>query len=138
MSNDLNLCQFIGRLGKDPEMRHMPSGDAIASFSLAVGSNWKDRNSGERVESTEWINVTMFGKVAEIAGEFLVKGKQVYISGRLKTEKWQDKEGNDKYTTKVIADQLQLLGSKSDGEAPPHREKAKPKADEYDDSDIPF
>lgn len=116
MSNDLNQCQFIGRLGKDPEVRYMPSGKAIATFSLAVGSSWKD-NQGEKQESTEWVNVTAFDKLGEICGEYLEKGKQVFISGRLKTEKYE-KDGQTRYITKVIAERMQMLGGRSDAEAP--------------------
>lgn len=93
MANDLNQCSFIGRLGADVEMRYMPSGDAVASFSIAVGSQWKDKASGEKRESVEWVNITAFGKLGEICGEYLRKGSQVYVSGRLKTEKYQAKDG---------------------------------------------
>lgn len=116
MSNDLNSCSFIGRLGKDPEVRYAPSGDAIASFSIAVGSQWKDKN-GEKQEATEWVNVTAFGKLGEICGEYLKKGSQIFLSGRMKTEKWQDKDGHDRYSTKIIADKMQMLGSKSEHQA---------------------
>lgn len=137
MSNDLNQCNFIGRLGKDPEVRYAPSGDAIASFSLAVGSQWKDK-SGEKQELTEWVNVSAFGKLGEICGKYLTKGSQVFVSGRMKTEKWTDKEGKDRYTTKIIADRMQMLGGRSE-----EKTLAKPAARSssgFDDieSDIPF
>lgn len=117
MANDLNQCNFIGRLGKEPEVRYMPNGKAVASLSIAVGSSWKDAN-GERQEATEWVNVAAFDKLGEICGEYLKKGSQVFISGRLKTEKYQ-KDGQDRYITKVIADRMQMLGGKSDGQAAP-------------------
>ena len=116
--SDLNQCQFIGRLGRDPETRYMTNGKAVASFSIAVGSQWKNKD-GEKQESTEWVNITAFDKLAEICGEYLKKGSQVFIGGRMKTEKYQDKEtGADRYSTKIIADTMQMLGGKSqvDGE----------------------
>lgn len=117
MSNDLNQCTFIGRLSRDPESRYMPNGDAVTSFSLAVGSTWKDKTSGEKKESTEWVNVTAFGKLGEIIGKYCLKGSQIWIQGRMKTDKYQDKEsGADRYATKIIADKMQLLGSKGQGE----------------------
>ena len=137
MSNDLNLCQFIGRLGKDPELRYMPSGDPVANFSIAVGSQWKDKSSGEKKESTEWVRIAAFGKLAEIIGEYCTKGKQVYVAGRMQTRKWEDKDGVTKYSTEVIADRLQLLGSKSDGERAQQREAQKP-ADDFESDSIPF
>lgn len=135
MANDLNQCNFIGRLGKDPETRYMPAGDAVTNFSLAVG--WKSKDK----EGTEWINVTAFGKLAEICGQYLKKGSQVFISGRFKTEKYQDKDGIDRYSTKIVADQMQMLGGKSDnaGEAPASKPRPAraPAADDMD-SEIPF
>ena len=113
MANDLNQCNFIGRLGKDVDMRYMPSGEAVASFSLAVGSQWKDKQ-GEKQESTEWVNVTAFGKTGEICGQYLKKGSQVFVTGRMKTEKWTDKDGADRYTTKIICDRMQMIGGKSE------------------------
>lgn len=107
------MCCFIGRLGRDVDMRYQPSGDAIASFSIAVGSTWKDK-SGAKQESTEWVNVTAFGKLGEVCGQYLKKGSQVFVSGRMKTDKYQDKEGVDRYITKIIADRMQMLGSRDD------------------------
>lgn len=114
MSNDLNQCTFIGRLGADVEMRFMTSGDAVASFSIAVGSQWKDKTSGEKQESVEWVNVTAFGKLAEICGKYLKKGSQIYLSGRMKTDKYE-KDGITRYSTKIIADTMQMLGAKHEG-----------------------
>lgn len=121
MANDLNRCEFIGRLGKDPELRYSASGDAIANFSIACGYKGKEK------EGTEWIRITAFGKLAGICGDYLRKGSQVYIAGRMTTRKWQNKDGVDQYTTEVIADQMQMLGGKSEQSAPP----ASPKQDAY-------
>ena len=111
MSNDLNRCEFIGRLGKDPEIRFTASGEAICNFSIAVGWKTKDK------DGTEWVRVTSFGKLAGICGDYLKKGSQVFIAGRMTTRKWANKDGVDQYTTEVVADQMQMLGGKSD--APP-------------------
>jgi single-strand DNA-binding protein len=108
MANDLNRCEFIGRLGKDPEIRYSTSGDAIANFSIACG--WKSKEK----ESTEWVRITAFGKLAGICGDYLKKGSQVYVAGRMTTRKWQNKDGVDQYTTEVVADQMQMLGGKSE------------------------
>jgi single-strand DNA-binding protein len=120
MSNDLNYCSFIGRLGADPETRYSPNGDAVASFRIAVGSTWRDKSSGEKRESTEWVSITAFGKLGEIVGEYCKKGGQVFVSGRMKTDKYTDKEGVERYSTKIIADKMQLLGGKRDGDSAPH------------------
>lgn len=112
----VNKVILIGNLGRDPEIRYMPSGDAMANISLATTENWKDKN-GEKQEKTEWHRVVMFGKVAEIAGEYLKKGSPVYFEGRIQTRKWTDKEGQDRYTTEVVADRMQMLGSRSGGSA---------------------
>ncbi len=108
----VNKVIIIGNLGKDPEMKYMPSGDAICNFSVATTDSWKDKN-GEKQEKTEWHRISMFGKLAEIAGKYLKKGSQVYIEGRLQTRKWQDKEGKDQYTTEIVADRMQMLGARS-------------------------
>ena len=117
----VNKVILIGNLGRDPEVRYMPSGDAVANISIATTETWKDKN-GEKQEKTEWHRVAMFGKTAEIAGEYLKKGSQVYIEGRLETRKWTDKEGHERYTTEIRADRMQMLGSRSGGSermAPP-------------------
>lgn len=108
----VNKVILIGNLGKDPEVRYMPSGEAIANISVATTDSWKDK-SGEKQEKTEWHRVSFFGKLAEIVGEYLKKGSQVYVEGRLQTRKWQDKEGQDKYTTEIVADRMQMLGGRS-------------------------
>ncbi len=110
----VNKVILVGNLGKDPETRYMPEGGAITNITLATTSTWKDKTSGDKKEETEWHRVAFFGRLAEIAGEYLKKGSPVYVEGRIKTRKWQDKEGNDRYTTEVIADSMQLLGSKRD------------------------
>ena len=120
----VNKVILIGNLGRDPEVRYMPSGDAVANISIATTETWKDKN-GEKQEKTEWHRVAMFGKTAEIAGEYLKKGSQVYIEGRLETRKWTDKEGQERYTTEIRADRMQMLGSRSGGSermAPPEDE----------------
>lgn len=112
----VNKVILIGNLGRDPEVRYMPSGDAMVNLSLATTDNWRDK-SGEKQEKTEWHRVVMFGKVAEIAGEYLKKGSQAYFEGRLQTRKWTDKEGQERYTTEIVADRMQMLGSRSGGSA---------------------
>lgn len=108
----VNKAIIIGNLGKDPEMRYMPSGDAICNFSVATTDSWKGKD-GEKQEKTEWHQISMFGKLAEVAGKYLKKGSQVYIEGRLQTRKWQDKEGKDQYTTEIVADRMQMLSGGS-------------------------
>ena len=112
----INKVIIIGNLGKDPEVRYIPSGGAIANITVATTDTWKDKATGEKKEATEWHRISFFGKLAEIAGQYLKKGSQVYIEGKLRTRKWQDKEGHDRYTTEIIADVMQMLGSRS-GEA---------------------
>jgi len=107
----VNKVILVGNLGRDPESRYMPDGGAIVNVSIATTDTWKDKN-GEKQEKTEWHRVVFFGKLAEIAGEYLKKGSQVYVEGRLQTRKWQDKEGQDKYTTEIIANAMQMLGSR--------------------------
>lgn len=107
----VNKVILIGTLGKDPEIRYTPSKDAVASFSIATSDSWKDKN-GQKQERTEWHNIVMYRKLAEIAGEYLKKGRPVYIEGRLQTRKWQTKEGQDRYTTEIIADSMQMLGGR--------------------------
>ena len=156
----VNKCIFIGNLGRDPEIRYMPSGDAMANFSIACTENFKGK-SGEKQERTEWVRIVMFGKQAEIAGEYLKKGSSVFIEGRLQTRKWQNKEGQDQYTTEIVAERMQMLGGRSGGSssydtpdqdggasyAPPQREqnsapasRPAPSANPIDDidDDIPF
>jgi single-strand DNA-binding protein len=108
----VNKVILLGNLGRDPELRFMPNGDAVCNFSIATTDSWKDK-AGEKQERTEWHNIVMYRKLAEIAGEYLKKGSSIYIEGRLQTRKWQTKEGQDRYTTEVIADSMQMLGGRS-------------------------
>lgn len=148
----VNKVILVGNLGKDPEVRYSQGGDAMCNFSLATTESWKDKASGERKELTEWHRVSFFGKLAEIAGQYLKKGSQVYIEGSLRTRKWTDKEGNERYTTEVRGDELKMLGARPQGQgdsgasdypsqldsqgAPPAH-KHKPSFDDLGD-DIPF
>ena len=141
MASDLNQCNFIGRLGRDPEVRYLASGDAVANFSIAVGWKTKDK------DGVEWVPITAFGKLGEICGQYLRKSSQVFISGRFKVEKYTDKDGNERYSTKIVADQMQMLGGKpgnnsqdDDGVAPaPRQQRSKQAPDFQDDGgDIPF
>ncbi len=115
MARGINKVILIGNLGQDPETRAMPSGSSVTNLRIATSESWKDKQSGEMKERTEWHSVAMFGRLAEIAGEYLRKGSQVYIEGSLRTRKWQDKQGNDRYTTEIIADEMQMLGARGGG-----------------------
>ncbi len=110
----VNKVILVGNLGRDPEVRYTPEGSAICNVSIATTSNWKDKATGERREETEWHRVVFYNRLAEIAGEYLRKGRPVYVEGRLKTRKWQNKEGVDQYTTEVVADQMQMLGGRGE------------------------
>ena len=143
----------VGNLGKDPEIRYTQGGDAIANFSIACTESWKDKQTGEKKEMTEWVRITVFGKLAEICGQYLKKGSQVYIEGSLRTRKWTDKDGQERYTTEIRCDDMKMLGSRQGGgsqggdsgydqptdynPAPP-KNKPKPSFDDLGDSDIPF
>lgn len=118
MARGVNKVILIGNLGRDPEVRYSPNGQAIANVTIATSESWKDKNSGEKQERTEWHRVVFFGRLAEIAGEYLKKGAQVYIEGRLQTRKWQDKDGQDRYTTEIVALDMQMLGPRSGGGVP--------------------
>jgi len=118
MARGINKVILVGNLGKDPEVRYSPSGQAVANVTLATSESWKDKNTGEKQERTEWHRVVFFGRLAEIAGEYLKKGAQIYVEGRLQTRKWQDKEGQDRYTTEIVANEMQMLGSRSGAGAP--------------------
>jgi single-strand DNA-binding protein len=114
----VNKVILVGNLGRDPETRYSPDGAAITNVSVATTSQWKDKNTGEKREETEWHRVAFFGRLAEIAGEYLKKGSQVYVEGKLRTRKWQDKDGQDRYTTEIVADAMQMLGSRGGAGAP--------------------
>ena len=117
MARGVNKVIIVGTLGKDPETRYMPSGSAVTNLRLATNEQWKDKQTGEQQERTEWHSIAMFGRLAEIAAEYLRKGSQVYIEGKLRTRKWQDKEGKDRYSTEIVADEMQMLGGKGGGAA---------------------
>ncbi|CAM3371000.1 MULTISPECIES: single-stranded DNA-binding protein [Cupriavidus] len=108
----VNKVILVGNLGADPEVRYMPSGDAVANIRIATTDRYKDKQSGEMKEATEWHRISFFGKLAEIAGQYLKKGSSVYIEGRIRTRKWQDQSGQDKYSTEIVADQMQMLGGR--------------------------
>ena len=108
----VNKVILIGNLGRDPEVRYTPSGSAVCNLRIATTRTWKSRDTGERQEETEWHSVVLYDRQAEVAGEYLKKGRAVYIEGRLKTRKWQDKDGNDRYTTEVVADEMKMLGGR--------------------------
>jgi single-strand DNA-binding protein len=129
----------IGNLGKDPEMRFMPNGNAVCNFSVAISERYKDKISGEMKEITEWVNIVMFGKLAEIAGEYLAKGSKVYVEGKLKTEKYTDKAtGADRYTTKVVAEKMDMLSSKAEGKPAATKPFNPVMPDAFVEDEIPF
>ena len=145
MAKDLNSCNFIGRLGKDPEVKVLGNGNTVANFSIACSDDYKDK-SGEPVQQTNWINITAYGKLGEICGQYLTKGSQVYVSGKQVTRKWQDQSGADRYSTDINISDMQMLGSKGDSSneqqsspsQAPQQPQAKPQNfDDFDD-DLPF
>ena len=115
MARGINKVILVGNLGADPDTRYMPSGKAVTNIRLATSESWKDKQTGDMQERTEWHSIVMYDKLGEIAAEYLRKGSQVYIEGKIRTRKWQDKEGKDRYTTEVIADQMQMLGGRGGG-----------------------
>jgi single-strand DNA-binding protein len=117
MARGINKVILIGNLGGDPEVKYTAGGSAVTNVTIATSENWKDKTTGENQERTEWHRVVFFGKLAEIAGEYLKKGSQVYVEGRLQTRKWQDKEGQDRYTTEIVANEMQMLGGRGGGGA---------------------
>jgi single-strand DNA-binding protein len=117
MARGINKVILIGNLGGDPEVKYTAGGSAVTNVTIATSENWKDKTTGENQERTEWHRVVFFGKLAEIAGEYLKKGSQVYVEGRLQTRKWQDKEGQDRYTTEIVANEMQMLGGRGGGAA---------------------
>ncbi|AMN46548.1 single-stranded DNA-binding protein [Steroidobacter denitrificans] len=151
MARGINKVILVGNLGADPDTRYMPSGKAVCNIRIATSETWKDRQSGDQQERTEWHSVVMYDKLGEIAAEYLRKGSQVYIEGKLRTRKWQDKEGKDRYSTEIIADQMQMLGGRggggggeyrprpaaAEGQSSPESRQAPPDDGGFDD-DIPF
>lgn len=148
MARGINKVILIGNLGQDPEVRYLPNGGAVCNLSVATSETWKDKNTGEQQERTEWHRVVLFRRLAEIAGEYLKKGSKVYLEGKLQTRKWQDQQGQDRYTTEVVADDLQMLDSRggsaeygggSRASAPQSQPGAKPApVDNGFEDDIPF
>jgi len=142
----LNKVQIMGHLGKDPEIRYMPDGKAVVNFSIATTERWKDKNTGEQNEKTEWHRIVFFGKAAEVIGEYVHKGDPLYVEGKLQTRKWQDSDGNDRYSTEIVGSEFQFLKSKAESSAPPAAPRtsnprpaksAAPVTEPVDD-DIPF
>lgn len=141
----INKVIIVGNLGSDPEIRTMPNGEQVANITVATSESWKDKNTGERKEIVEWHRIVLYRRLAEIAGQYLTKGSQVYIEGRLKTRKWQDGNGQDRYTTEIQGDNLQMLGGRQDEPKQAKASKAKPnplsamakQGDGFDDN-IPF
>ena len=140
--SSLNKVLIIGNLGKDPETRYAPSGDAICNLTIATSESWKDKATGEKKESTEWHRVVFFGKVAEIANQYLRKGSKIYVEGSLRTRKWQDNNGQDRYTIEIRGDEMKMLGPKPEGQQQSQQQgvrHAPPSGGRDDmDSDIPF
>jgi len=148
MARGVNKVIIVGNLGGDPDTKYMPSGSAVTNLTVATNESWKDKQTGEQKDRTEWHKVAMFGRLAEIAAEYLRKGSQVYIEGKLRTRKWTDKQGNDRYTTEIIADEMQMLGGRGGGGAPamggpppssaPSQGSSGPAGGDDFDDDIPF
>ena len=136
----INKAIIIGNLGRDPELKYLSDGTAVASFSVATSETWKDKTTGEKKENTEWHRVQCWRKLAEICGEYLKKGSQVYIEGRLQTRSWEDKSGEKKYTTEIVASTMQMLGSKGEGggSGRPPLPDAAPEGPDYGSDDVPF
>jgi len=146
MARGINKVILVGNLGKDPEVRYMANGGAVCNVTLATSESWKDKQTGEQKDKTEWHNIVFYRRLAEIAGEYLRKGSQIYVEGKLQTRKWQDKSGNDRYTTEIIAAEMQMLGGRGGGSADFGGSSASQAApapasasasDDFDD-DIPF
>jgi len=141
----INKVIILGRLGKDPDMKYQPNGNAIANFTVATSETWKDKATGEKKELTEWHRIVIFGKLAEICGEYLKKGAQVYLEGKNKTRKWQAQDGTDRYSTEIVCNEMQMLGKSQETQPKPVRESAESfqqgqqqqKAADFDDA-IPF
>jgi single-strand DNA-binding protein len=146
MARGINKVILVGNLGNDPDVRYTANGAAVSNISIATAESWKDKDTGEQQERTEWHRVVFFGRLAEIVAEYLKKGSQVYVEGRLQTRKWQDKDGNDRYTTEIVANEMQMLGSRSgagsyeqSSPAPAHEPAPAGKPDDnFVDDDIPF
>ncbi len=144
MARGINKVIVVGNLGADPDTRFMPSGNAVTNISVATSESWNDKETGERQEKTEWHRVVFFGRLAEIASEYLKKGSQVYVEGKLQTRKWEDKEGNERWTTEIVSNQMQMLGEKmsqsasNQGNVTKQNNSSNEFVDEEFDDDIPF
>ena len=142
MRKGINKVILIGNLGQDPDVRYMPNGNAVANVTLATSDSWKDKNTGETQERTEWHRVVFFRRLGEIVGEYCKKGSKIYVEGRLQTRKWQDKNGQDRYTTEIIADQMQMLDGRGSGGSSSHAgngaQPTQPAPDADFDDDLPF
>lgn len=137
----INKAILVGRLGRDPEVRYTPDGTAVANFSIATSEEWKDKDTGDKRERTEWHRIVAFRRLGEVCGEYLSKGRQVYIEGRIQTREWEDKDGNKRYTTEIVASQMQMLGSRDDIKPASGARMSSPSAPptpEIPDDDIPF
>ena len=135
----VNKVIIVGNLGKDPETRYMPNGEAVTNITVATSENWKDKTSGEKQEKTEWHRITFYRRLAEIAGEYLKKGSQVYVEGRLRTRKWQDKDGQERYTTEIEASEMKMLGSATGAATARHpAAELSPPTGPLDPGDYPF
>jgi single-strand DNA-binding protein len=137
MARGVNKAIILGSLGQDPDIRYTAGGAAVANISIATNEQWKDKESGEMQERTEWHRVVFFGRLAEIVGEYLRKGSQVYVEGRIQTRKWQDKEGKDRYTTEIVASEMQMLGSRSGGTAASFDQSQQPQQSTHHSNDVP-
>jgi len=137
MARGVNKVILVGNLGADPETRSMPSGMTVTNIRIATSESWKDKASGAQQERTEWHGVALFGRLGEIAAEYLRKGSQVFVEGKLRTRKWQDKQGNERYTTEIIADNMQMLGGRAGGGAERGGSTSAPPRDDYDQAPAP-
>lgn len=143
MSRGVNKAIIVGTLGKDPEVKQLASGNAVANISVATNESWKDKNTGENIEKTEWHRIVVFGRLAEICGQYLRKGSQAYFEGKLQTRKWQDQNGQDHYSTEIVANEMQMLGGRSDSvrdvteAAPPKKPEVKQEGGDSRANDIP-
>jgi single-strand DNA-binding protein len=142
MANDLNQCSFIGRLGANPEVKYLPSGEPVANVRLACGKKWKNKQTGQPEERTEWITCVMFGKLAEMIGSYWQKGTQVFVQGEVRTRKWQDQSGQDRYSTEFVIDKVQTLKDGKNDTAQPKQQPASQNQPangfDFPDDDLPF
>ena len=138
MARGINKVIIVGNLGADPDSRAMPSGNAVTNISVATSESWNDRETGEKQEKTEWHRVVFFNRLAEIAAQYLKKGSQVYVEGKLQTRKWEDKEGNERWTTEVVANQMQMLGDRMSGDTSNDNASSSQSSSDNDNPDIEF